>query len=117
MELRPCNAVTSVAVDAASVPLTPVPAGRDLAVVVDIVTEDKNPVPLADVMRGLTLQVMSPGTKSRAAQVRLMYANMLLWMWLPLAVPQSPLVRVPRPILLGFDVILACLFVSALKGN
>ena len=69
VELRPCNAVTSVAVDAASVPLTPVPAGADVAVVVEVATEDGNPVPLPDVMRGLALQVMAPGTKSRAAQV------------------------------------------------
>jgi hypothetical protein len=69
VELRPCNAVTAVVVDAASVPVTPVPAGSDMVVLVQLTTEDKNPVPLAEAMKGLTLQLMAPGTKSRAAQV------------------------------------------------
>lgn len=70
VELRPCNAVTEVEVDNASVSMSPVPAGNDVTVVVDVATEDKNPVPLADLAKGLTLQLMAPGTKSRAAQVR-----------------------------------------------
>ena len=69
VELRPCNAVTAVVMDAASVPLTPVPAGNEMSVVVDLETEDKSPVPLADALKGLTLQLMAPGAKSRAAQV------------------------------------------------
>lgn len=69
VELRPCNAVTAVAMDAATVPMAPVPAGKEMSVLVDLETEDKSHVPLADALKGLTLQLMAPGGKARAAQV------------------------------------------------
>lgn len=69
VEVRPSNAVTSVSIDSASIPMDPVPAGSSLPVVVKLETEDQQPLTLEDAQKGLTLSLIAPGANSKAAQV------------------------------------------------
>eukprot|EP00892_Ulva_mutabilis_P012666 jgi/Ulvmu1/9772/UM056_0012.1 len=69
VEIRPSNAVLSVRVDPASVPMDPVPAGTSLSVSVLLETEDQAPLSLDDARQGLTLNLIAPGANSKAAQI------------------------------------------------
>jgi hypothetical protein len=72
VELRPSNAVLSVAIGRECIPMQPVQAGSSLQLVVQVETEDHQPLSIDDAQKGLALSLIAPGANSRAAQVGLL---------------------------------------------
>lgn len=69
VEIRPSNAVVSIAIEPGCIPSNQLPAGSSLDVSVRLETEDQRPLSLEDAHKGLRLSLIAPGANSKAAHV------------------------------------------------